>query len=129
MKQIKRGRAPSFLGGVVGIGVVLFGMIWTVFAGRMFPPMALFGLIFIGIGIANTVYNFKNASSPNRYSEFDIVDDTEENDPLNLRYGKKTQNAVEVEYTEVKKSRYCPFCGTAADDKFRFCPNCGSQLP
>lgn len=129
MKQIKRGRAPSFMGGIIGVAVVLFGIIWTVLAGRMFPLMALFGIIFVLIGISNTIYNFKNATGKNRYSEFDIVDDTEEPDPLNTRFGKESQNAVEVDYTDVKKSLYCPYCGTTVSGDYKYCTNCGKQLP
>lgn len=129
MKQIKRGRAPSFMGGIIGIAVVIFGLIWTFLAGRMFAPMALFGIIFVIIGIANTVYNFKNATQKNRYSEFDIVDETEEPDPLNTRFGKKSQNAVEVNYNDVSKAHYCPYCGTCVAGDYKYCSNCGRQLP
>ena len=129
MKQIKRGRAPSFTAGIIGIITVLFGLIWTFLVGSIFPPMALFGILFIIIGIWNTVYNFKNATGENRYSEFDIVDETEEPDPLNLRYGKKTQNAIEVNFTDVGKTHYCPYCGASASGNYKYCSNCGRQLP
>lgn len=52
----------------------------------LFP---LFGLVFIGMGVYNAVYNYRNATSENRYSEFDITDENEEPDPLNERYGAK----------------------------------------
>ena len=117
------------MGGIIGIAVVIFGLIWTFLAGKMFAPMALFGIIFVVIGIANTVYNFKNATGENRYSEYDIVDDTEEPDPLNARFGKKSQNAVEVNFTDVNKAHYCPYCGACVSEGYKFCSNCGRQLP
>ena len=54
--------------------------------------MIPFGLVFIGMAIYAAVYNHHNATSKDRYSFFDIVDEDEEADPLNERYGKKHQN-------------------------------------
>lgn len=39
--------------------------------------------LFIVLGIAQAVYHFKNATSKDRFSSFDIVDSREEEDPLN----------------------------------------------
>ena len=78
MKSIKPGRGPSFMGGIASIASGLFGVFWTIMAvglGAWF--MAPFGLIFIGLDIANAVYNFKNATGANRYSAYDILDLTE----------------------------------------------------
>ena len=35
---------------LTGIFVVCFGIFWTVMAGSMFPPMAIFGILFTAIG-------------------------------------------------------------------------------
>lgn len=35
MKSVKPGRGPSFLGGVVGLFMALFGVLWTVVAFSM----------------------------------------------------------------------------------------------
>ena len=89
MKSVKRGRGPSFLSGIIGIGIALFGVFWTILAiagGAWF--MAPFGLIFIGVAIFNTIYNFKNATGKNRYSEYDITDSEEEPDPWNEKFGE-----------------------------------------
>ena len=43
----------------------------------------------MGMAIYAAVYNHHNATSKDRYSFFDIVDEDEEADPLNERYGKK----------------------------------------
>ena len=38
-------------GTVMGVFVIAFGVIWTIIAGVAFPPMALFGVFFIGFAI------------------------------------------------------------------------------
>lgn len=45
------GKTSSAVGAVF---IVLFGLFWTIMAGAMFPPMALFGILFIGFGIYTT---------------------------------------------------------------------------
>lgn len=39
----------------MGIFVIVFGIIWTIGAGSMFPPFAIFGVIFIIVGIWNFI--------------------------------------------------------------------------
>lgn len=39
----------------MGVIVIIFGVIWTIGAGSMFPPFILFGIVFIIIGIWNLV--------------------------------------------------------------------------
>ena len=100
MRSIKPGRGPSMMGGFGAVCSVVFGIFWTVLAASMtrgtgiigviFP---LFGVLFIIIGICNAVYHFKNAASKNRYSAFDITDETEEPDPLNERFGDASTRA------------------------------------
>lgn len=125
MRSIKPGRAPSFMGGIISIFVGLFGVLWTIIAasngGGIF---ALFGLIFVGIAVVQAVYNFKNATSKNRYSQYDITDNYEEPDPLNERFGgysQPQQNNVE--------SKFCPYCGKPVSIDFEYCNNCGKKLP
>mgnify|MGYP006386566787 FL=1 len=77
MKSIKPGRGPSMMSGVMSVAVGIFGLFWTIMAASIGGGfMALFGLVFIGIAISSAVYNFKNATSENRYSAYDIVDST-----------------------------------------------------
>ena len=75
MKSVKPGRGPSFMGGIAGIFAALFGIIWTVSAFSMGGVLfGLFGFVFVGAAVAMSIYNFKNATSKNRYSSFDITD-------------------------------------------------------
>ena len=126
MKSIKPGRGPSMLGGIVGIAMIGFGILWTILASRVSGIFALFGVIWTGIAIAITVYNFKNATGKNRYSAFDITDGNEEPDPLNMRFGAP-QNA-HTQTTDFD-NKFCPYCGAAVDGDFKYCNNCGRKLP
>ena len=85
MKSIKPGRRRSRYNAVGAVIGIVFGIIWTIAALSMGAPFffPLFGLVFIGMGVYNAVYNYRNATSENRYSEFDITDENEEPDPLN----------------------------------------------
>lgn len=127
MKSIKPGRGPSFMGGVMGIAGALFGVFWTVIAiagGAWF--MAPFGLIFIGVAVVQAIYNFKNATGKNRYSEYDITDENEEPDPWNEQFGEKYKNDNVLPSV---KGRYCPYCGTKNEEDYKFCTDCGRELP
>ena len=127
MKSIKPGRGPSMKGGIVSLAMAAFGVLWIIgvlaIGGGFF---AAFGVIFVIIAIVEAVYSFKNATGENRYSSFDIVDDSEEPDPLNDRFG--TANA-RVSNTTTEKSNYCPYCGTKAEEDYAYCSNCGKKLP
>lgn len=127
MKSVKPGRGPSFMSGIVGIFVALFGVLWTVVAavngGGIF---ALFGLIFVAIAVIQVIYNFKNATGKNRYSQYDITEDNEEPDPFNERFDGYT------EFPERRcrgNNKFCPYCGTELGGDFEFCNNCGKKLP
>ena len=126
MKHIKPGRGPSMLGGVAAIALGIFGVIWTVTAASIGGGMfALFGVVFVGMAIVIAVYHFKNATSEKRYSAFDIVDSTEEPDPMNERFGKTLQQDA----ARTKGSKFCPWCGAKVDAAYSFCNDCGKKLP
>jgi len=127
MKSIKPGRGPSMMSGVVGIVMICFGILWTIVAGSFAPFMAIFGILWTAIAVITTVYNFKNATSKNRYSSFDITDSNEEPDPLNERFGNKVE--TETKETEEIESEYCPYCGTKVQGNYKFCNKCGKELP
>ena len=89
MKSIKPGRGPSMMGGFMSIVIGLIGVFWTLSAISMGAPFffCMFGVVFVVIAVVQAVYNFKNATSKNRYSVYDITDVGEETDPLNEKYG------------------------------------------
>ena len=132
MRSIKPGRGPSMMGGFGDVCSVVFGIFWTVLAASMtrgtgiigviFP---LFGVLFIIIGICNAVYHFKNAAGKNRYSAFDITDETEEPDPLNERFGDASTRAD----TPAADTQFCPYCGAPVRSDYAFCRKCGRELP
>ena len=124
MKSIKPGRGPSFMGGVVGCVMIVIGIAWTALAAQAHWIMAVFGICWTAVAVINTVYNFKNAKSRNRYSAYDIVDGTEEPDPLNERFG-----GTQAEAKPGTDCRFCPYCGKAVEREFDFCPGCGKKLP
>ena len=114
------------MGGVAGIAAALFGVLWTAFAifgGAWF--MAPFGLIFIGVAVVNAIYNFKNATGKNRYSQYDITDGNEEPDPLNEMFGEKREKSVRTQ----AESKFCPYCGQRVESDYEFCNVCGRRLP
>lgn len=110
------------MGGIIGIFMIGFGILWTVFASQASPFFALFGVLWTGIAIAQTVYNFKNAKNKNRYSVYDITDSEEEPDPLNEYFGQKKP-------TDETDSEFCPYCGTKVDGDYLYCNKCGKKLP
>lgn len=126
MKSIKPGRGPSMMGGVVGIFMIGFGILWTVMAAQASGIFALFGVLWTGIAIVMTLYHFKNATAKNRYSAFDITDATEEPDPLNERFGNTKEAPQEKSDAD---NKFCPYCGTPVKDDFEFCNSCGKKLP
>lgn len=125
MKSIKPGRGPSMLSGIVGIFMIGFGVVWTAFASQVSGIVALFGVIWTGIAVVTTVYNFKNATGKNRYSEYDITDANEEPDPLNERFG--APSATKMPRNDVE-NKFCPYCGTPLAQNFKFCSKCGKRL-
>lgn len=141
MKSIKRGRGPSMRNGAGSIVAALFGVFWLILAVAItfdapneFPFMLvkiifpLFGVGFIISAIAGAAYHFRNATGENRYSEFDIVEDDEEPDPLNEYFGAKS-SAASSENEADSDTEFCPYCGAKAEKTFVYCRKCGKKLP
>lgn len=125
MKSVKPGRGPSMMSGVAGIFVVVFGIVWTILAAEVGGGLFfIFGVCFVGLAIVQVIYNFKNATSQNRFSEYDITESHEESDPFNDRFGKNNEDDASP-----KSNRYCPYCGNPVDDNFEYCNHCGKKLP
>ena len=136
MKSIKRGRGPSMMGGISSIFAALFGVFWMIFAVSIGAgPFALFGIFFIGMAVSSAIYNFKNATGENRYSEYDITEGNEEPDPFNERFGKSSDYWYDYSSdnnstgAQTKNSKFCPYCGTKVETDYEFCNNCGKKLP
>lgn len=147
MKSIKPGRGPSMMGAFGSAAAAVFGVFWTIGAASMgaLGFFVAFGFVFILIGIGQAVYNFKNATSKNRYSAFDITDGTEEPDPLNEYFSgggneslnKNTENpsgATEFSNnkagtTDEEEIKFCPYCGAEVEKDFTYCTKCGKKLP
>ena len=130
MKSIKPGRRRSRYNAVGAVIGIVIRIIWTIAALSMGAPFffPLFGLVFIGMGVYNAVYNYRNATSENRYSEFDITDENEEPDPLNERYGAN-KSAGSGDANAVHGGGFCPYCGTKAEEGYEYCRKCGKKLP
>ena len=128
MKSVKPGRGPSAMGAIGALFAAIFGIIWTAVAASMgAPPLfCLFGVVFVIFGIIQAIYNFKNATGQNRYSEFDIVDSREEPDPLAQHLGLEREDTAPEDSGDF---RYCPYCGARLGANFTFCGKCGKRLP
>ena len=126
MKSIKPGRGPSMMGGIAGIFMIGFGILWTVIVAQASGIFALFGVLWTGIAVVTTVYNFRTATGKNRYSQFDITEGDEEPDPLNERFGESREPEKAGEESD---SRFCPYCGTPVYENFSYCNSCGKKLP
>ena len=136
MKSIKPGRGPSMMSAIGSAAAAIFGVIWTLSAISMGAPIffALFGVVFVLMGIGQAVYNYKNATGENRFSEYDITSSSEEPDPLNDYFGRRgrdnNQNSQRNETTEdAEGRRFCPYCGSEAEPEYRYCLKCGKKLP
>lgn len=129
MKSIKPGRGPSFMGGIASAAIAVFGIFWTVMAVSMGAPalFPVFGVIFVILGAVQAVYNFKNATSQNRYSAFDITDSREEEDPLNARFGRQEPEPWE-QAERSENGGFCPYCGAEVRRDHAFCKECGKKI-
>lgn len=135
MKSIKRGRGPSMMQGAGSVFAAVFGVLWTIMAVSMGAPaiFALFGVCFIGIAVVQAVYNFKNASGGERFSEFDIVDSREEGDPMDSYFKKPDEVSLEHSVPDGSdpgdsEGGFCPYCGEPVKADYAFCRKCGKKL-
>jgi hypothetical protein len=144
VKSVKPGRGESGMAAVGSVIAILFGIVWMIFASSItnsarefssFGIMAgpadiasvvfpLFGLLFIGAGVASAIYHYRNYKGKERYSIVDIVDSKEEGDPAAPHI---TQDAGTIK-SHNPGSNYCTECGRRLDGDFKFCPGCGKDL-
>jgi len=131
VKSIKPGRGPSAKGAMGSIISVVFGIFWTIMASSMDAPFffSLFGIIFIIVGIVQTFYHFNNATGTNRFSKYDIMDSSEESDPLQEVFGKNRNSETTTSNLDNSESfSFCPYCGIKINSDFEFCQKCGKKL-
>ncbi len=138
MKQIKRGRGPSAMGGIGSVFGALFGILWTGAAISMGAPVffVLFGCLFVIMGIVQAVYQFRNAAGENRFSEYDIVEGEEEKDPMEEileqhiwdRREKQGEGEDRKKETENAEGNFCPYCGARIKEDYQYCRHCGKKI-
>jgi len=132
MKSIKPGRFNSgqnIVGTIVGIVFIIF---WTVSAVSMGAPIIfpVFGIGMLIMMIIELVKNVHNLTNKNRFSEFDIVDSTEEPDPWNRQFHDENNTNPDRQADRTPwGGMYCPDCGTQLAPDFEYCPKCGRKLP
>ena len=98
---------------LIGIFVVCFGIFWTIMAGSMFPPMAIFGILFTAIGAVNAYNTYKtikeNAEKPHEHQDF---------------YEDEYSGEPRAQKEELR----CPYCGAPIHNSDSECEYCGSRL-
>lgn len=131
MRSIKPGRAPSWGGVIGGVLATVFGIFWIGAALSLGDAPGLligFGVVFVLCAAGGTVYSFYNATSRNRFSDWDITEPHEERDPLHQSPGE-TSDAATARPAGRSGGGFCPYCGGGVQAAFTFCPRCGKQLP
>ena len=128
--SIKPGRGPSAFSAVGGGFAAVFGVLWTIFAISLtkdspftfakiiFP---LFGLVFIGMAIAQAAYHKRNATGENRFSSYDIVPQNSEPDPLDPLASSRQA----TEFADSNAVTFCSGCGRRFELGDNFCASCG----
>ena len=131
MKSIKPGRGPSKMSAVGSAFAAAGGVFWCIVAASIGCYIMIpFGVLFIGFVLYNLGYNYHNATSEDRYSVVDIVDEDEEPDPLNEKYSRaKDIEELNKDDASGTKASFCPYCGEPVNGTFDFCPKCGKKLP
>ena len=131
MMKNKPGKG-SLVTGLIGIGVAIFGIIWTFEAYSITkdspfgsqPSIILIaaGILFVVIAILGAIRGFRNGSEEDRNEENLTGREAEEN-----LVNRITQAVKENQMPREKSKWNCPYCGTAVHEDEAFCPACGWQ--
>ncbi|HTM20032.1 MAG TPA: DUF2500 family protein [Kofleriaceae bacterium] len=90
---------------VIGILVLVFGVFWTIMALSMFPPMALFGIFFIGIAFYGAVYKpMQLARAPLERALAIVVDER-----TSVSGGKDSTSTHYYATLQLRDGRRCEF--------------------
>lgn len=117
MKSIKPGRGPSAMNALGSLFGVVFGIFWTAIAVISGAPFffPIFGVFFVIMGLVQFFYSLHNATSENRFSEYDITENGEEKDPWDKNFRKDAQRGE-------NSGGFCPYCGQETEAGYEFCP-------
>lgn len=117
LRRIRPGKGNSTMAAVGSGFAAVFGVFWTMMAISMGAPIffAVFGVVFVVMGIVQCIIHIKNAVSNNPMSLYDITDDRDNRDDLDL-------------YASTGAKNFCPYCGKKLNGTFRFCPGCGKGI-
>ena len=119
-----RNNRKDNIGSIFGsVFALAFGIVWCIIVARAAPFMIVFGLIFIGIAIANIVRVIicsKNSNNNINYIE---------NEYNEMPYSDDQYNFFEqLENKSKKHVASCPFCKKTVSITDKYCKNCGSKI-
>lgn len=108
----------------VNVFVLIFGVIWTVIAVSMFPPMGLFGIGFVGLAAYRLVMSIKlNKKDGKEKEPWDRTGTAYGAPRRDFSTGSESSGS-----TRETAGSFCPYCGRELEESFRFCPKCGRRL-
>ncbi|WP_353683655.1 zinc ribbon domain-containing protein [Thermodesulfovibrio sp. 3907-1M] len=130
MKQVMPGRVPSKIGFAGSIVFIILALLMLILINSQFSEhgeggtfihlvFMLVGVVIVVGGIGSAIYSYKNAFSEKRISEYDIVEQSEEDESI---------KGVRNEKSDRGSTNYCPYCGNPVKETFLFCPNCGERI-
>ncbi|WP_400260445.1 zinc ribbon domain-containing protein [Candidatus Methanomassiliicoccus intestinalis] len=125
MQSVKPGRETSLVSFIFSLVAIIFGFVWMGVASSIGAGFfAIFGIVFILLGIISALWHLKNATSSKRFSIYEITDDE---NPSAVKYPFDNDPA-ERPNSALHKA-YCPWCGGALENKqYVFCPLCGKRI-
>ncbi|MCJ7524590.1 MAG: zinc ribbon domain-containing protein [Candidatus Aminicenantes bacterium] len=127
--EIKAGRSVSAIGIIMGIVAIVFGIFWINMLLRLSSEdnemepgvifLLVFGVMFVILAIAITVFHARNTYVKNRPSILDIEEVIGEE--------KNTEAKPENLATPDGGINFCPYCGKPFKKDFSFCQYCGKK--
>ena len=106
----------SLINIVMSVFFLLFGIFWTTMAFSMGAPIAIFGFLFIIVGIVLVVNSIRNIFRKNTPVQNQGYDGYRPVDPV-----------IERDRTSPGRG-YCPYCGARIEGDYEYCRTCGKDL-